>query len=93
MHCSGSTRGQWENIPGHALTSLSVCISALVVAVWTVTACLFLSETPKDHRFVSIAEQKYLADQPHMKKTEEKEVGFYREHKNITSLPEISELP
>ena len=29
-------------------------------------ACLFLTESPQDHRLVSDAEKKYLAAQPHM---------------------------
>ncbi|KAF0301253.1 putative transporter slc-17.2 [Amphibalanus amphitrite] len=43
--------------------------SALVVALWTVLACLFLTESPQDHRFASYAEKKYLASQPHMQAT------------------------
>ena len=48
--------------------------AALVLATWTLLACLFLTESPQDHRFASDAEKKYLAAQPHMKKTDNTKV-------------------
>ena len=50
-------------------------VSALLLAAWALVACLFLTESPQGHRFVSDAEKHYLAAQPQMQKTEEEKVN------------------